>query len=67
VYDTQQSVERLLQDPRVDPSANGNNAIQCASDKGHTTVVERLLQDPRVDPSANGNNAIQCASERESV
>jgi hypothetical protein len=57
-------VERLLQDPRVDPSALDNGAIQMASYGGHLAVVERLLQDPRVDPSDSGNNwAIQHASE----
>jgi hypothetical protein len=44
-------VERLLQDPRVDPSAGNNGAIQNASANGHLEVVERLLQDPRVDPN----------------
>jgi hypothetical protein len=55
-------VERLLQDPRVDPSYNDNCAIQAASIKSHLAVVERLLQDPRVDPSANYNRAMQWAS-----
>jgi hypothetical protein len=41
-------VERLLADPRVDPSAKDNAAIRWASKKGHLAVVERLLADPRV-------------------
>jgi hypothetical protein len=46
-------VQRLLQDPRVEPSADDNYAIQCASENGHIEVVKRLLQDRRVDPSAD--------------
>jgi hypothetical protein len=55
-------VERLLQDKRVDPSADDNKAIRWASDNGYLAVVERLLQDERVDPSANNNAAIQWAA-----
>jgi hypothetical protein len=44
-------VNRLLQDPRFDPSFCGK----------HLDVVNRLLQDPRVDPSANDNYAIRWA------
>jgi ankyrin repeat protein len=55
-------VERLLQDEKVDPSADNNDAITWASVLGHLAVVERLLQDPRVDPSAQNNGAIQLAS-----
>jgi hypothetical protein len=51
-------VERLLQDKRVDPSANNNNAVRLAACFGHLAVVERLLQDKRVDPSANANCAV---------
>jgi hypothetical protein len=42
-------VERLLQDKRVDPSANGNNAVRRAAAMGHLAVVDRLLEDDRVD------------------
>jgi hypothetical protein len=55
-------VERLLQDPRVDPSAQNNFAIAIASMNGHLAVVERLLEDPRVDPSAKNNCAIRWAA-----
>ena len=41
---------RLLEDPRVDPSANNNEAIGIASAYGHLAIVNRLLADPRVDP-----------------
>ena len=53
------SVERLLADPRVDPSADDNAAIRMASRFGHVAVVARLLADPRVDPSAAHNEAIR--------
>lgn len=54
-------VERLLKDPRVDPTTKNNFAICTASHFGHLPVVERLLLDPRVDPSANDNYAIDIA------
>ena len=41
-------VERLLQDPRVDPSDDDNYAFCMAAENGHSSVVERLLMDPRV-------------------
>jgi hypothetical protein len=53
----------LLQDPRVNPSADNNSAIRLASQFGHIAVVDRLLQDPRVDPSADNNSAIYLASQ----
>jgi hypothetical protein len=45
-------VERLLQNPRVDPSARGTEAIIYACYVGQLAVAERLLQDSRVDPNA---------------
>jgi len=56
-------VKILLQDKRVDPSADDNCAIKWASDNGHHKVVKLLLQDKRVDPSAGDNYAIRFASE----
>lgn len=56
-------VERLLQDPRIDPSADNNRALWNACIEGHTTVVDRLLQDSRVDPSFGRNRAIRLSSE----
>lgn len=44
-------VDRLLQEPRVDPRAMDNFAIRVASQNGHADVVDRLLLDPRVDRS----------------
>jgi ankyrin repeat protein len=55
-------VERLLQDERVDPSADHNCAILLAAQNGHLAVVERLLQDVRVDPSAHNNDAVRWAA-----
>lgn len=45
-------VNRLLEDPRVDPGAWNDLAIKIASNEGHLDVVDRLLQDERVDPRA---------------
>ncbi len=36
-------VDRLLADPRVDPSDYDNYAIHGAASDGHLSVVERLL------------------------
>jgi ankyrin repeat protein len=57
-------VDRLLQDERVHPAANGNQAIRHASIEGHVAVVELLLQNGRIDPTVHGNCAIQMASNR---
>jgi hypothetical protein len=42
-------VERLLQDVRVDSSANDNNAVAWAASNDYFAVVDRLLEDDRVD------------------
>jgi hypothetical protein len=55
-------VERLLEDDRVDPSADDNYAVRLAAQNGHLAVVERLLQDERVDPSADNNDAVRMAA-----
>jgi ankyrin repeat protein len=55
-------VKVLLTDSRVDPAADDNEAIQCASHMGHVEVVKALLADPRVDPAADNNGAIYWAS-----
>ena len=52
----------LLEDGRVDPSADDNYAIKGASQNGHVEVVKLLLEDGRADPSANDNYAIRKAS-----
>ena len=60
-YGHVEAVRLLLNDPRVDPSADSNYAIRCSSNNGHAEVVKLLLDDPRVDPSADNNDAIRCA------
>jgi hypothetical protein len=55
-------LERLLQDQRADPSANYNNAVFVAAQRGHLRVLEILLQDRRVDPSVNNNCAFRFAA-----
>jgi ankyrin repeat protein len=60
-----QVVERLLLDPKINPSAEDDEAIIIASDRGHVQVVERLLDhqgSKRVNPEARMNLAIICAS-----
>jgi ankyrin repeat protein len=54
-------VELLLNDSRVDPSDDNNQAIRKACCFGHYKIVELLLNDSRVDPSANYNEAIRKA------
>ena len=66
------TVRRLLQDSRVDPSADDQYAIRSASERGHHLVVETLLKDPRgraepcgpsaSDPSVDNQYAIKWAS-----
>ena len=60
--DKTECLKLLVHDPRVDPSANNNDAIRCASRNGHKECVRLLLQDSRVDPSARDNDAIRRAS-----
>jgi ankyrin repeat protein len=56
-------VERLLKDPRVDPSARDNESIKhasvCMYGRHRLEVVKLLLKDPRVDPSADDNWSIR--------
>ncbi|KAJ3294302.1 hypothetical protein HDU79_011175 [Rhizoclosmatium sp. JEL0117] len=52
-------VEKLLNIPAVDPSANRGYAIKLSSRHGHTDVVQKLLADPRVDPSVNMDEALR--------
>jgi hypothetical protein len=48
-------IDRLLKDPRTDPSVMDNCAIKMAACFGKTDFVRRILADPRVDPSVNNN------------
>ena len=50
-------VKILMQDERVDPSADDNWAIRYASGNGRLEIVKILTQDKRVDPSAESNLA----------
>jgi len=64
-------VKRLLQDPRVDPSAFDNealiqtieNRLPYQNEAQQLKMIEILLKDPRVDPSALDNEALRLASE----
>lgn len=55
-------LNKLLQNPRCDPSCDDNSAIIWASSSGHLEVVKRLLLDPRVDPSADHDCALREAT-----
>ncbi|KAJ2991118.1 hypothetical protein HDV02_003945 [Globomyces sp. JEL0801] len=54
-------VQTLIEDKRVDPSAEDNHAIRCACSDGLTEIVKILLKDERVNPSALDNAAFICA------
>lgn len=45
-----ETVEKLLKDERIDPSACGNEAIRRAAKGNHDKVVELLLTKEKVDP-----------------
>jgi hypothetical protein len=47
-YGQLEVVKRLLEYPHIDPSDNGNRALQIAKQEGHTLIEELLLTDPRV-------------------
>lgn len=57
-----QKVKLLLNDIRVYPADNTNDAICQASEYGHAEVVKLLLNDDRVDPTDNNNFVIRRAS-----
>eukprot|EP00455_Lapot_gusevi_P039809 TRINITY_DN4476_c0_g1_i5.p1 TRINITY_DN4476_c0_g1~~TRINITY_DN4476_c0_g1_i5.p1 ORF type:complete len:311 (-),score=106.02 TRINITY_DN4476_c0_g1_i5:426-1307(-) len=56
-------VDRLLQVPGVDATAEDNQAMLLAAENGHVAVVDRLLQVPGVDVTAEDNYVIQLAAE----
>jgi hypothetical protein len=60
-------VKLLLADPRVDPSANDDEAFNDACMDGHVEIVTLLLADTRVNPSANDDEAVQSACRDGSV
>lgn len=51
-------IRTLLEDGRIDPSENDNEALIIASARGDVDTVRLLLTDPRVDPSARNNEAL---------
>lgn len=51
-------VNLMLQDPRVDPSADANVSIRDAAYYGHLSVVRKLMADPRVDINSMGGMAL---------
>jgi ankyrin repeat protein len=55
-------VRAALADPRVNPTAQNNEAIRWAALFGHAEVVRALLADPRVNPTAQNNEAIRWAA-----
>ena len=58
-------IQRLLQQPTVDPSCSGNNtAISIAVINNHIDVVQLLLADQRVDPTYRYDNLICQAAQR---
>ena len=52
----------LLSDERVDPSADYDYVINCASENGYDRLVTLLIGDMRVDPSSDYTYAIKLAS-----
>ncbi len=48
-----EAVELFLNDGRIDPSQEGNWAIQIASQNGFTKIVKILLADRRTDPTVD--------------
>jgi len=57
-------VNRLLKDPKVDPSRDGNEALLSAVHHGLVDTVDRLLQDPRIDPTELNNRVLVLALDR---
>ncbi|PRP84634.1 ankyrin [Planoprotostelium fungivorum] len=51
-------VKSILDNGKVDPSAEDNKIIRMACRHSRDAIVELLLQDVRVDPSSNNNEAL---------
>lgn len=62
-YTPLEFVNRLLQEPKIDPSAA--LVIACSAWFPQIDMINLLLSDKRVDPSANDNAAIRKASSNE--
>ena len=56
-----ETVEQLLKDESIDPSAQNNNCLIVACSGGHQQVVQMLLQKNEIDPTAQNNAAIKGA------
>ena len=54
--------ELIVNDARVDPSADDNVALRFAVRRGNSNLVRRLLSDPRVDPGKDPHRVIRCAA-----
>src|SRR6266567_2359159 len=52
----------LVNDTRVNPDSNDNDAIKHASENGRDQIVEILLTNPNVNPAAQDNYSIRFAS-----
>ena len=52
----------LLADPRVNPSAEQDYAVQQACANGYVEVIKLLLADSRMNPSAHHRYAFRYAS-----
>lgn len=59
------SVQLLLNDSQVDPTAGNNSAIRWASLIGYYEVVKILLQDGRVNPSDCDHSALHWAKQKQ--
>jgi hypothetical protein len=62
LHNKKQAIAFLLQDPRVDPSAFNNIALQLACYHGHKDIVQLLLEDPRVNPGVPNNKPLNMAT-----
>lgn len=58
-YSNLEMVKFFLDEMKVDPSIDGNEAIVTASYLESNNIVKLLLNDPRVDPSV-GSNEVLC-------
>jgi ankyrin repeat protein len=56
-------VNLLILDPRVDPTAESNEALISACKRGWVEVVKRILLDPSVDPTGPNDEPLIAAHE----
>ncbi|MGE3318566.1 MAG: ankyrin repeat domain-containing protein [Candidatus Berkiella sp.] len=64
LFQSNDILELLLADNRVDAGAQENTAIRLAAGLGNVKAVLLLLAKARVNPSANDNAAIYCALDK---